>query len=266
MAVKSAAFTIIELIVVIAIISLLIALMVPCLHTAKQYAQAVVCGSNVKQSIFALFVYESDNETLPFGFDDKPMGPPPGGYAGYGQFDRLGWWWFDRLEGYFSKTKGKKQVLCCPSKNMEDIRLKNNILCGNYGVNQSIFSNSQGRRSRAEFIGRSLHTAMIPDPTHTLLIVDSGYSLINYWHVTDDPPGRLGQSIEDMAYVPGMEINEQKDIWPGKEDDALKGRHPGKKVNVGFADGHVSREKADGLFVEKIADSYKNLKPLWRPK
>ena len=61
-------------------------------------------------------------------------------------------------------------------------------------------------------------------------------------------------------------LNEQKDRWPVKQDDALEGRHPGKKVNVGFADGHVSREKADGLFVEKTADSYKNLKPLWRPK
>ena len=41
---------------------------------------------------------------------------------------------------------------------------------------------------------------------------------------------------------------------------------PNKTVNVGFADGHVTRKKADDLFVEKAADAYMNRSPLWLPK
>jgi prepilin-type processing-associated H-X9-DG protein len=71
--------------------------------------------------------------------------------------------------------------------------------------------------------------------------------------------------IEDAAYVPGLEINKTKDLWPGQEGDAIKGRHTNQTVNVGFVDGHVNRLKADKLFVEKIEAGYKNRYPLWRP-
>jgi prepilin-type processing-associated H-X9-DG protein len=66
--------------------------------------------------------------------------------------------------------------------------------------------------------------------------------------------------------VPGLEINKKKDLWPGQHQDAIYGRHPSKSVNVGFADGHVSRKKADDLFVEKTETGYKNRIPLWLPK
>jgi len=50
------------------------------------------------------------------------------------------------------------------------------------------------------------------------------------------------------------------------QQDAIYGRHPNKTVNVGFADGHVSRTKANDLFVEKTNDGYTNKSPLWVPK
>lgn len=106
----------------------------------------------------------------------------------------------------------------------------------------------------------------IPHPGQTLLIADSGYSLISWWHVTDVPPVLLGSNIEDTAYLPGLEINKDKNLWPGKEWDAINGRHPNSTVNVGFADGHVNRTKADDLFVEKTDADYKNRIPLWLPK
>jgi prepilin-type processing-associated H-X9-DG protein len=72
--------------------------------------------------------------------------------------------------------------------------------------------------------------------------------------------------IEDTSFVPGMEINSQKAVWPGQEDDALQGRHLNKTVNVGFVDGHIENVKADKLLVEKIGEQYKNLWPLWSPR
>lgn len=179
----------------------------------------------------------------------------------------MGWWWFNYLEGFFSKANSKKTVLLCPSKKLNERRLRKDILCGNYGVNLSLCKNPDDVQSnRAEFVGLPLSTMDIPSPAQTLLVVDCGYAMITWLQATD-PPYDFGDRIEDTAYVPGLKINEKRNLWPGQENDAINGRHPNKTVNVGFADGHVSRKKAEDLLVEKTGDNtYRNLRPLWQPK
>ena len=259
-------FTLVELLVIISVIGLLMAIFIPALGSSREHAEAVLCGSNVKQLLLGLLSYEAENNSLPYGFDSTPVNPPPGGYPGGHAYDRMGWWWFNRIEGLYKKSDTRKTVVQCPSKCLHDPRLKNNILCGNYGVNQSICKSPDDIPSRrAEFVGTPSCSSDIPHPGRTLLIVDSGYSIISWWHVTDVPPFSLGATIEDTAYVPGLEINKAKSLWPGQEWDAIHGRHPNKTVNVGFADGHVDRVKAEYLFVEKTADGYGNKSPLWQP-
>jgi len=135
-------------------------------------------------------------------------------------------------------------------------------------VNRSICKSSDDRQSRREeFVGTPLSTSQIPSPGKSLLIIDSGYSIISWWHAVDEPPVILGNTIiEDTAYIPGLKINKNRNLWLGQEQDAIYGRHPNKTVNVGFADGHVSRTKANDLFVEKTNDGYINKSPLWAPK
>ncbi len=263
---KGAGFTLIELLMVIAILALIIALLIPSLQNSRQHAKAVLCGSNIKQLFYGLAMYETDNQTFPYGFRFS-LTPPPGGYSGFLEYDRPGWWWFNFIEGFYKKSDSKRTVVKCPSKQLRNPKLKNNILCGNYGVNQSICKSSDDiQNHRKEFIGTPLCSSDITRSGQTLLIVDSGYSLISWWHVTDVPPIAFGSTIEDCAYVPGLWINKDKNLWPGQERDAISGRHPNKTVNVGFADGHVNRTKADELFVEKIAEDYRNKSPLWLPK
>lgn len=212
-------------------------------------------------------MYETENETFPYGFYNT-FTPPPGGYPGGSAYDRIGWWWFNFVEGFYKKhADGKKTMFCCPSKRLSNPRLKNNILSGNYGVNRSICKSSDDiQQHREEFVGKPLRSGDIPHPGQSLLIVDSGYSIISWWHVTDVPPVSLGSTIEDTAYVPGLVINKDKKLWPGQEQDAIDGRHPNKTVNAGFADGHACPTKANDLLVEKIDDTYKNKSPLWQPK
>ena len=262
---KHSCFTLIELLVVIATLALLIAILLPSLRISRQHAKAVLCGSNIKQLVLGLIMYENENGTFPYAFDNSPLNQPLGGYAGNSMYDRMGWWWFNYISDYTRKNKDRKASLWCPSRRIRDLKF-DYVLHGNFGVNQSVCKSSRGRKSHAEFIGTPLSSSDITRSGQTLLIVDSGYSLISWWHVTDVPPVLLGSTIEDTAYVPGLEINLKKDLWPGKEWDAKNGRHPNKTVNVGFADGHVSRKKADDLCVEKIADDYKNKSPLWQPK
>ena len=262
---KCEGFTLIELLVVIAVIALGIAILIPSLRTSKLQAQALLCGSNIKQLVLSLNMYEDDNGTFPYAFDDTSQKTPPGGFPGYSQYDRIGWWWFNHIIDYSRKNTDKNSVILCPSRDIGNQRLKSSVLCGNYGVNQSICTSARGRKSQAEFVGIPLSKGEIQRQGETLLIVDSGYSMINWWHVTDVPPVSLGSSIEDAAYVPGLEINKEKTLWPDQKWDAVNGRHPSQTVNVGFVDGHVNRTKAEELFVEKTETGYNNRYPLWRP-
>jgi prepilin-type N-terminal cleavage/methylation domain-containing protein/prepilin-type processing-associated H-X9-DG protein len=264
---KRSGFTLVELIVVIAIIALLMAITAPALQSSRRQTKAVLCSSNIRQLLVGLFTYEAENQSFPFGFDDTHfMNPPPGGCPGNFAYDRMGWWWFNYTKGFFSKANRRETVLWCPSRRIREPEL-NNVLHGNYGVNQSICKSATGRESRAEFIGMPLSTTDLPQPGRTLLIVDSGYSMINWWHVTETPLAALGNTIEDTVYIPGLRINEKRtNLLPGQQADAIEGRHRNKTVNVGFADGHVSCMKADELLVEKTGDTYKNRSPLWIPK
>jgi prepilin-type processing-associated H-X9-DG protein len=263
------AFTIVELLVVIFATAFIMALLLPSLRNSRQQAKAVLCSSNVRQLTLELLLYETDNKSLPYSFNvecDSKGNPikPLGSYAGNSAFDRKGWWWFNYMSDY--STKSKKTVLWCPSRKIQDPKF-DYVLHGNYGVNRSLCKSFDDRQSqREEFVGAPLCSSDIPYPSQTLLVVDSGYSMISWWHATDAPPVALGNTIEDTAYIPGLDINKKKNLWPGQEEDAIDGRHPNKTVNIGFVDGHIDKVKAESLFVEKTADGYRNKSPLWQPK
>ncbi|MCX5638595.1 MAG: hypothetical protein NTX52_13030 [Planctomycetota bacterium] len=264
---RRTSFTVVELLVVFSVTALLMALLLPSLQNSREQAKAVLCRSNVKQLVLWLDMYETENGTLPYAFYEPFPALPPADCPGDPAYDRGGWWWFNHITDYSKKDSDRTSVLWCPSRQITNPGLKTNVLCGNYGVNLSICKNSDDIPSRREeFVGTPLCTGDIPHPSRTLLIVDSGYSLISWWHATDIPPVPPGKSREDTAYVPGLHINAGRYIWPGQEQDVIYGRHPNKTVNVGFADGHTSRSKANDLFVEKTNNGYRNKNPLWVPK
>jgi len=261
-------FTLMELLVIIAIIAVLIAVLVPALMQAKQQAKTMVCGSNIKRLQLALATYNQDNDTFPHGFNDSLatiLITPSGGYQG-GSSDMQGWWWFHYLTDSLGDNFDKGTVCWCPSRNLGD----SNILCGNYGVNRSICKSADWITGIIgnEFVGKPLASGQIRRPADTLLITDSGYSLISWRGVTNTivPPIYVNPMRENTFYVPGVEINKTRTIDPDFEQDAIDGRHPGRRVNVGFADGHLDRLKADKLFVKYNGGSYKNRCPLWRQK
>jgi prepilin-type processing-associated H-X9-DG protein len=180
----------------------------------------------------------------------------------------MGFWWFDSSQKVDHRYGDGLEVLMCPSKRQGDRMLEMNILAGNFGVNLSICKLSRYIKPYSgEFSGTPLSSANIAQPGETLLLVDSGYTLICWWQATRDPPVTLPPKpwLQNAGYVPGLASNRDRPLWPGQTEDALGGRHPQKTVNVGFVDGHVDRKKADDLAVEKTDDGQWNYSPLWQP-
>jgi prepilin-type processing-associated H-X9-DG protein/prepilin-type N-terminal cleavage/methylation domain-containing protein len=61
---RRVAFTLVELLVVIAVIGLLAALLLPALSKSKERAQRIRCASNLRQVLMAAFMFADDHEDL----------------------------------------------------------------------------------------------------------------------------------------------------------------------------------------------------------
>jgi prepilin-type N-terminal cleavage/methylation domain-containing protein/prepilin-type processing-associated H-X9-DG protein len=261
---KKRAFTLIEILVVIVIIGILTGILMPILRYARQQSILVFCSSNLNQLSLALTMYEQNNSSFPFGFNDEPIFSghfPPSGFAGVASKDTMGWWWFHFLEKIIGNNPKKERVLWCPARSVHDPFPQLNILCGNYGVNQAICKNTPSLGG--DFIGKPLNLSSIRKPAQTLLIMDSGYTLISWKAASNSASTLFGNPLRRGSfYIPGMEINKTRSIEQGSEIDAIDGRHPDKLINIAFADGHLSSVKSDDLFIENNA----NRSYLWFPK
>ena len=66
-------FTLIEMMVVVAIIAILVALLVPNFVRARAQAQTAACEANLKEIATALELYDTDNQAYP-NFNGTPLG------------------------------------------------------------------------------------------------------------------------------------------------------------------------------------------------
>ncbi|MCL5282690.1 MAG: prepilin-type N-terminal cleavage/methylation domain-containing protein [Planctomycetes bacterium] len=263
---RRSAFTLIELLVVIAILGLLMAVLLAVLSGSRQQAKTIRCRANLRDLVISLHNYEAECQSLPYGFDVTRKYKPPAGYQGEALFDTPGWWWFDFAQVVRYKSAQGPNLLYCPSSKLDDPKLDRDPLCGKYGINRSLCKTRTGMKPYTEdFVGAPLSIAGLRHPGSTLLLVDAGYGLICWWHAAAEPPVALEDLyIADTSYVPGLEINKDRNLWPGQTWDAIGGRHPNKTVNIGFADGHAELKPARDLLVEKGKDRGYNNMVLWQ--
>ena len=93
------AFTLIELLIVIAIIAGLLGITLPAIRLCKQRVLSLSCASNLHQLSMSLNAYANDCASYPYGFSDLPgmRSAPMEGYAGDATMEWPGRWWSDSI-------------------------------------------------------------------------------------------------------------------------------------------------------------------------
>ena len=221
------AFTLIELIVVIAILGTLAALAMPAMSSAFDVAHTAACASNLRQIGFATQMYLKDNDGWFFWlmYDDASAGRywyfglEPLDSAGRGEGNRI----LDRTKGklypYLQSAESVETCLAVPFGGPYKAKYQGGAWT--YGVNRYLSSHRPPSAANVNGKGNG-HLAWIRgrDAARTLIFADSAQ--VNTFQAPASPTNPM---VEDWYYI------EPKRAY-------VQFRHGGK-ANVLFADWHV---------------------------
>lgn len=210
------AFTLIEILVVIAIIAIFSAILFPAFARAREGARRISCSSNLRQIGLGAMQYTQDNAgILMRSWSGPDLGPSDA-------TDRYKW--MDVIQPYLKNTK----VFTCPSDSLNPPYIfRDGQNYGSYCINGAYFSEPLNVR-RSPNIARQ---SRIADPSGTLWVseayLESGETFSTGW--------------PDVAANPTID----ETVNP-RTFDRLIERHMGT-LNVLYCDGHVKAVSLDQL-------------------
>lgn len=239
---KMCVFTLMELLVVVAIIGILVSLLLPSLGRAREVAKTAVCKSNMKQIGTAVYLYSgTNNETIVPGGLKFSMMPAEYNYPGGAHADKVGYYSDPPLLGQYAGNPGPNQgwnsiqgrqaredsPFVCPSAT-DEITFGNPPFNPRVGINLRIspFIREADDWKDLKKMGQ------IEQPAKLAMLVDSkgarfhpGYGAVpptngNPQPLTNDGGGNWSIGGE-LAYYNWVQ------------------RHNKGGTNIGFMDGHV---------------------------
>ena len=215
------AFTLIELLIVIAIIAILAALLLPALSRSKATAQRIKCVSNLHQLGIATQMYWDENGGSCFRYSS--------GFTNGGQLFWFGWLGpgaegerpFDATTGALFPYLQGRGVELCPSLNyaLAQFKLKAKGAAYGYGYNLQLSSAINHPPKKVGSIMR---------PSDIAVLADSAQ--VNTFQPPASPENPM---LEEFYYVN-----------TNRNEATAHFRH-GQKASVVFCDGHVTMEKME---------------------
>jgi len=229
------AFTIVELLVVIATIALLMSILMPALAGARAQSRQVVCKSNIRQLVLANIGYSSEN-------DGSYVAAAEDIYSGVNKHRWHGV--RDDIDSPFDPTKGPLAeyladgcVKQCPEKvnfrhgepwdwDFEDG-------CGGYGYNMTYIGSRVWERYEDENCKVTTKDSEVRRPSQTLMFADTAMAKLD-----NGRPYYLEYSFaEPRHFVIDGKPDTTDTIW-GCPSPSIHFRHR-NRANIGWADGHT---------------------------
>lgn len=206
-------FTLLELLIVIAIIAILAAILLPALGKVKELGKQSKCASNQRQLGMAFQSYASD-------FNDFYI-------SSYNPTASLKFWFSLMSDmGYIklSPTGQKKGILFCPSSSYAD-----SYDCTNYAPNSGLHTfNALPSVRLSNVKNPSMTVEITPGPPSA-----SGTYLAYHLSLLNSSSSRVNVLPKEIAPLATQGATGTATLL------FLGGRHAGK-INMTFADGHVS--------------------------
>ena len=236
---RRSAFTLTELLTVIAIIGVLAAILIPVIGKVRQTARQSECASNLRQIGVALSSYVADHKGRLPGYDQVPWQSGGNTYTSYGLNRMASATWYmlngvpttdlvSQLMPYLDFNRrsggGSVQGVCptflCASNPSQPASASDTQYAANYylaptirtdsGITQYPFGYSQGNR-------RGLIYAQISNPGRApaLFDLDAAFlSLIGVGAITRAPETCVHDSTRNVLYFDGHVAAVHKDINP----------------------------------------------------
>jgi prepilin-type N-terminal cleavage/methylation domain-containing protein/prepilin-type processing-associated H-X9-DG protein len=216
------AFTLVELLAVVAIIAVLAAFAFPMAKSMISKSHAAKCGHNVATLIRAIHAYGADNGDLPYSSNTSVAGGRNFLWWHKEIMPYLGYKWDDVCPNPDAPFEGKgwlPDVFRCPADKYWGVTWG---MDPSYGINHNLTGTIPGGwPPRWQLPGASrTKTVTVPNPAKILLLADAGHS-----EEDGGPAWRIGT---------------------GQNVHGFQARHDGYGT-VGWLDGHVTLESAETL-------------------